>query len=165
MPSFLTPDFGLLFWMLIAFLVVLFILAKFGFPALINMVEERKSYIDESLQAARDANERLASIEQEAAAVMKEAGQQRAAILKEASATRDRIVDEAKQKAQAEANRIVEEARRQAESEQEKALRQSRNRIAELGVEIASMLLGKQLGSTAEQEKWIEQYLDELKVE
>lgn len=151
--------------MLIAFLVVLFILAKFGFPALINMVEERKSYIDESLQAARDANERLASIEQEAAAVMKEAGQQRAAILKEASATRDRIVDEAKQKAQAEANRIVEEARRQAESEQEKALRQSRNRIAELGVEIASMLLGKQLGSTAEQEKWIEQYLDELKVE
>lgn len=165
MPSFLTPDFGLLFWMLIAFLVVLFILAKFGFPALINMVEERKSYIDESLQAARDANERLASIEQEAAAVMKEAGQQRAAILKEASATRDRIVDEAKQKAQAEANRIVEEARRQAQSEQEKALRQSRNRIAELGVEIASMLLGKQLGSTAEQEKWIEQYLDELKVE
>lgn len=151
--------------MLIAFLVVLFILAKFGFPAIINMVEERKSYIDESLQAARDANERLASIEQEADKVMKEAGQQRAAILKEASATRDRIIDEAKLKAQAEANRIVEEARRQAQSEQEKALRESRNRIAELGVEIAAMLLGKQLKRDKEQEKWIEQYLDELKVE
>ena len=62
MPSFLTPDFGLLFWMLIAFLVVFFILAKFGFPAIINMVEERKKYIDESLQSAREANEKLANI-------------------------------------------------------------------------------------------------------
>ena len=65
MPSFLTPDFGLLFWMLIAFLVVFFILAKFGFPAIINMVEERKKYIDESLQSAREANEKLANIKAE----------------------------------------------------------------------------------------------------
>ena len=59
MPSFLTPDFGLLFWMLIAFLVVFGILAKFGFPIIINMVEERKKYIDESLQSAREANEKF----------------------------------------------------------------------------------------------------------
>ena len=65
MPSFLTPDFGLLFWMLIAFLVVFGILAKFGFPIIINMVEERKKYIDESLQSAREANEKLANIKAE----------------------------------------------------------------------------------------------------
>lgn len=50
LPSILTPDFGLLFWMLLAFLVVFFLMAKFGFPVITKMVEERKNYIDESLQ-------------------------------------------------------------------------------------------------------------------
>ena len=50
LPSILTPDLGLLFWMLLAFLVVFFVLAKYGFPAITNMVEERKKYIDESLK-------------------------------------------------------------------------------------------------------------------
>lgn len=161
MPSFLTPDFGLLFWMLIAFLVVLFILAKYGFPVIVNMVEERKRYIDESLKSAREVNEKLAGIKAEANQIMKDAQQQRATILKEASATRERIVEEAKAKATIEANRIVEEAHRRIESEQDKAMRQSRNRIAELGVEIAGKLLGRRLKDRREQEKWIEAYLDE----
>ena len=62
LPSILTPDFGLLFWMLLAFLVVFFLMAKFGFPVITKMVEERKNYIDESLQKAHEANERLAGI-------------------------------------------------------------------------------------------------------
>ena len=41
LPSILTPDPGLLFWMLLAFLVVFWVLAKYGFPAIINMVDER----------------------------------------------------------------------------------------------------------------------------
>ena len=47
LPSILTPDFGLLFWMLVAFIVVLIILAKFGFPVITGMVEQRKEFIDE----------------------------------------------------------------------------------------------------------------------
>ena len=65
LPSILTPDLGLLFWMLLAFLVVFCLLAKFGFPVITKMVEERKAYIDASLQKAHEANERLAGIEQE----------------------------------------------------------------------------------------------------
>ena len=63
LPSILTPDLGLLFWMLLAFLVVFGVLAKFGFPAIINMVDERNKYIDESLRKAHEAQERLANIE------------------------------------------------------------------------------------------------------
>ena len=108
MPSFLTPDFGLLFWMLIAFLVVFFILAKFGFPAIINMVEERKKYIDESLQSAREANEKLANIKAESEVILKEAQLRQSQILKDATATREKIIREAKEKASTEASRIVE---------------------------------------------------------
>ena len=53
----LTPDPGLLFWMVITFGVVFFILAKYGFPVILKTVEDRKAYIDNSLKAAREANE------------------------------------------------------------------------------------------------------------
>ena len=65
LPAILTPDLGLLFWMLLAFLVIFFVLAKFGFPVITNMVEERKAYIDDSLKKAHEANEKLANIQQE----------------------------------------------------------------------------------------------------
>ena len=50
----LTPDPGLLFWMVITFGVVFFILAKYGFPVILKTVEDRKAYIDNSLKAARE---------------------------------------------------------------------------------------------------------------
>ena len=69
LPSILTPDLGLLFWMLLAFLVVFGILAKYGFPAITNMVDERSRYIDESLRKAHEAQERLANIEKEGGSI------------------------------------------------------------------------------------------------
>ena len=68
LPSILTPDLGLLFWMLLAFLVVFFVLAKFGFPAITVMVEKRKNYIDESLKKAHEASLKLENIKQESEA-------------------------------------------------------------------------------------------------
>ena len=62
LPSILTPDPGLLLWMLAAFLVVFVVLAKFGFPAIIGMVEKRKNFIDESLRKAHEATTRLENI-------------------------------------------------------------------------------------------------------
>ena len=88
LPSILTPDLGLLFWMLIAFLVVFGVLAKFGFPAIVNMVDNRKQYIDESLRKAHEASARLENIQKEGEAMLQEARQKQAQILKEAADTR-----------------------------------------------------------------------------
>ena len=78
MPSILTPDLGLLFWMLLAFLVVFFVLAKFGFPAITVMVEKRKNYIDESLKKAHEASLKLENIKQESEAILQEAREKQA---------------------------------------------------------------------------------------
>ena len=103
LPAILTPDLGLLFWMLLAFAVIFFCLAKYGFPAITNMVEERKKYIDESLLKAHEASERLENIKQEGEAILQEARDRQSQILKEAAETRDAIVEQAQQKARAEA--------------------------------------------------------------
>src|SRR5574344_301073 len=99
LPSILTPDFGLFFWMLVAFLVVFLLLAKFGFPVITKSVEERKNFIDESLRKAHEAQERLANIEKEGESILQEAREKQTQILREAAQTRDAIVEQAQEKA------------------------------------------------------------------
>ena len=97
--------------MLIAFLVVFVLLAKFGFPVITGMVEERKNFIDESLRKAHEAQERLANIEKEGESILQEAREKQAQILKEAAETRDAIVEQAQTKARAEGARLLDDAK------------------------------------------------------
>ncbi|MCH5178884.1 MAG: F0F1 ATP synthase subunit B [Prevotellaceae bacterium] len=162
MPSFLTPDPGLLFWMLIAFLVVFILLAKFGFPIITDMVEKRKQFIDESLSSARMANEKLANIKNECQELLQQAQQRQSQILKEATQTSNQIIAEARVKAQEEAARIVEDARRQIQAETEKAQRDISNQVADLSIQIASKILSRELQKEDEQTKWINQILNQI---
>lgn len=162
LPSILTPDVGLLVWMLLAFLVVFLILTKFGFPVITKMVEERKNFIEESLRNAHEANQKLANIQSEGEAILKDAREQQAAILKDAMATRDNIIKEARNKAQVEGAKLVEEAKAQILVEKENALRDIRSTVAELSVEIAEKVMRNKLKGEGEQEQLIERMLDEM---
>ena len=165
LPSILTPDLGLLFWMLLAFLVVFFVVAKFGFPAIIGMVENRKQYIDESLKKAHEASERLANIQKEGETMLQEARQKQAQILKEAADTRDAIVAQAQEKAREEGNRLIAEAKSEIESQKQAAISEIRAQMAELSVKVAEKILRKELDSDAKQMETIDRLLDEVAVE
>jgi len=165
LPSILTPDLGLLFWMLLAFLVVFFVVAKYGFPAIIGMVENRKRYIDESLQKAHEASERLANIQKEGESMLQEARQKQAQILKEAAETRDAIVSQAQEKAREEGNRLISEAKSEIESQKQAAISEIRAQVAELSVKVAEKILRKELSSDAQQMETIDRLLDEVAVE
>lgn len=164
LPSILTPDVGLLVWMLLAFLVVFLILAKFGFPVITKMVEDRKNFIEESLRNAHEANQKLANIQSEGEAILKDAREQQAAILKDAMATRDNIIKEARNKAQLEGAKLVEEAKAQILVEKENALRDIRSIVAELSVEIAEKVMRNKLKGAGEHEQLIERMLDEMSI-
>ena len=165
LPAVLTPDLGLLFWMMLAFLVVFFILAKFGFPAIIGMVDERKKYIDESLQKAHEANERLASITAESEKMLTEARERSSQLVKEAAATRDSIVASAQDKAREESARILAEAKQQIENEKQAALQDIRKEVAQLSVSVAEKILMHELGTDAAQMQYVDKLLDEVSVE
>jgi len=162
LPSILSPDLGLLFWMFLAFLIVFLLMKKYGFPIIVKMVEDRKNYIDESLRNAREANERLANIQSESEALLKKASEKQALILKEAMATRDNIIKEARDNAQAESVKIINEAKAQIAIEKENALKDIRSTVADLSVQIAEKIMRRQLKQDAEQEKFIERMLDEV---
>ena len=162
LPSILTPDLGLLFWMLIAFLVVFFVLAKYGFPAIINMVDERKRYIDESLQKAHEASERLENIKQEGEAILQEAREKQAQMLKEAAETRDAIVEKAQEKAREESARLLNDAKVEIEQQKQAAVADIREQVATLSVEIAEKVLKQNLKDDKSQMDLIDRMLDDV---
>lgn len=164
LPSILTPDLGLLFWMLLAFLVVFFVLAKYGFPAIIGMVEERKNYIDESLRKAHEASERLGNIQMEGESILQEARRKQAQVLKEAADTRDAIIAKAQEKAREEGNRLIAEAKAEIENEKLAAISDIRAQVAGLSVKVAEKILRKELASDAAQMETIDRLLDEVVV-
>ena len=162
LPSILTPDLGLLFWMLFAFLVVLFFLVRFGFPAIINTVEKRKQYIDESLAKAHEASDRLLHIKQEGETLLQEAREQQAKKMTEAAETRDAIGEKAAEKARQESARIIAEAKQQIAFEKQEAIRDIRSQVAELSVNIAEKILREELSSDKAQQANIDRLLDEV---
>ena len=162
LPSILTPDLGLLFWMLLAFLVVFWVLAKYGFPAIVNMVDERNKFIDESLRKAHEAQERLANIEKEGESILQEARAKQAQILKEAAESRDAIVEQAQEKARAEGARLMEEAKTAIEQEKKAAIADIRKQVATLSVEIAEKVLKQNLQSDQAQMDLIDRMLDDV---
>ena len=160
--SLITPDFGLLFWMTVVFLVVLFILWKWGFPVIVKMELDRKDYIDASLKKAHEANERLANIQKEGESILQEAREKQAQILKEAAATRDAIVEQAQDKARSEGARLLDEAKAAIEQEKKAAIADIRQQVAALSVEIAEKVLRQNLKDDKSQMDLIDRMLDDV---
>ena len=162
--SLITPDFGLFFWMTVVFLVVLFILWKYGFPVIVKMVDERKAFIDESLKKAHEANERLANIQKEGESILQEAREKQAQILREAAQTRDAIVEKAQDKARTEGARLLDEAKAAIEQEKKAAIADIRQQVATLSVEIAEKVLRANLKDNQSQMDLIDRMLDDVSV-
>ena len=159
--SFLLPDAGLLFWMLVVFGIVFFILARYGFPAIVAMLDERKRLIDESVQSAKEANERLVAINAESEAVLKSARDEQARLLREATAMRDELIKEARERAEKEGEKMLAETRRVIEMEKEDAVRDIRRQVAILSVEVAQKILRRELSDDVRQQSVIESLINE----
>ena len=139
--SLLLPDSGLLFWMFLSFGIVFVILAKYGFPVIIKMVEGRKTYIDALVAAAN-----------------KEQGR----ILREAMEERDKIVHEARKQAEIAAQKELDAVKQQIQMEKDEAIRDIRRQVAVLSVDIAEKVLRKSLEDKDAQMGMIDRMLDEV---
>ena len=159
--SLVTPDFGLLFWMVVIFGIVFFLLAKFGFPVITDMVDERSAKIAQSLKDADEIEARMAAWKVEQAQMLEDARKQQAVILKEATETKARIVSDAKAQAKAEADKLLAEAKAQIAAEKESALRDVRKEIALLSVQVAEKVLRNELSDESSQSAFIDKLVDE----
>ena len=148
--------------MLLAFVVVFLVLAKYGFPAILNMVDSRNRFINDNLRKAKEAAERLEHIKDEGESILQEAREKQAAIIKEATATRDAIIEKAQEKARVEGARLIEDAKAEIESQKQAAISDIRRQVAELSIKISEKILKDKLGDDKAQMEYIDRILDEV---
>ena len=156
-----TPDTGLLFWMVVIFGIVFFLLAKFGFPVITDMVDKRSAKIAQSLKDADEIEARMASWKVEQAQMLEATRKEQSQMLREATETKARIVADAKAQAQAEADKILADAKLQIAAEKESALRDVRREVALLSVRVAEKVLRHELSDEGNQRAFIDQLVDE----
>lgn len=159
--SLISPDSGLIIWMTLIFAIVFFILAKFGFPAITDMVDKRSDRINESIARAREAEDRVARLAEEQARMIEETRLEQSRILKEATDTRAEIIAQAREDAREETAKMIEHAKTQIAAERESAVREIRSQIASISVEVAEKIVCKDLSEDSEQMALLDRFVDE----
>ncbi|HXB31272.1 MAG TPA: F0F1 ATP synthase subunit B [Puia sp.] len=160
----LLPEFGLLIWTLLAFLIVLFILGKFAWPAIIKGLKEREASITDSLATAERVKAEMAELKSENEALLAKAREERAQMLREARDTKDKIINEAKEQAKIVSEKILADAQEAIERNKMAALIEVKNEIGLLVVGISEKILRRELQNRPEQEKYIKQLAEEVKL-
>lgn len=158
------PDFGLVFWMTVSFLIVVFLMRKFAWGPILTMLKERETSIEDALNAAKKAKEEVANMKAENERILQEARNERDKMLKEARDTKDAIVNEARTKAQVEGDRMINIARETINNEKMAAITELKNQVATLSIEIAEKVIRQQLSSDEKQKALVQDLLKDVKM-
>jgi len=158
------PDIGLVFWNTIAFLILLIVLGKFAWKPMLKAIAERESGIEEALLRADKMKAEIAAMQNENEALLAKAREERAGMIKDAKETADKMVSEAKDKAKQEYDRIISDAQLAITQQKNAALTDVKNQVGSLVVEVAEKILRKELSNKAEQESYIKQIAEGVKL-
>ncbi|MDE6277195.1 MAG: F0F1 ATP synthase subunit B [Muribaculaceae bacterium] len=157
-----TPDFGLIFWMFVAFGVLFLVLWRLAWPVILKSVDERADLIDKGVEYAQSAKAQLENANREAQSYIEEARHREADILREADKMRTQIIEEARVAAQGEAQKVMDAAKVQIAQQQKQAEEQFRNQVSDFALQIADKVVRGQMADPRQQAKLVDSLLTEI---
>lgn len=157
-----TPEFGLIFWMFVAFAVLFFILWKWAWPVIIKGIDSRADFINKGVEYAQTAKEQLDHAREEADKQLVEARRQQAEVLREADKMKTQIIEEARVAAQKEAQKVMDAAKVSIEQSRKEAEQSFRDQVSDFALEIAQKVVKNQLADDKAQAKLVNSLLDEM---
>ncbi len=160
----LLPGLGLLFWTLLAFIVVLVILKKFAWKPILASLKERETGIADAIASADKIKVEMAALKNENETLMLRAREERAVMIKEAKEASTKMLSDAKEKARSEFDRIVADAQTAILQQKNAALTEVKNQVGTLVVEVAEKVLRRELANKAEQEAYIKGLAEVVKL-
>ena len=160
----LTPGLGLIFWTFLAFIVVFLILKKFAWVPILSALKEREIGIADAISSAEKIKLEMASLKNENEAMMNQAREERGVMIKEAKIASDKMISDAKEKAKAEYDRIIGEAQQAIQQQKNAALTDVKNQVGTLVIEVSEKILRRELANKAEQESFIKQLAEGVKL-
>lgn len=160
--SLLSVNWGLAFWTVLTFLLLLFILRKFAWKPILKALDDREAKIKDSLKMAEKAkNDAQAMIEENKKNIAR-AEEEAQKILKEGRAFAEKLKTELVEKNKAEAEKILSEAQAEIERKKQEAFEQLKNQVADLSLQVAEKILRQNLNKDSNKDL-VQKYLEDLK--
>jgi F-type H+-transporting ATPase subunit b len=156
-----SPDVGLMIWTLIAFLVALFVLRKYAWPAITEALDKRQRAIEESIETAERARADAAALLEEYRQRLREARAQADEIVARARKAGEVHERETLEQAKARRDELLEQTRRDIEAETRRAIQEIRAEVADLTVLATEKVTRRTLDSD-DQRRLVEEALGEL---
>ena len=156
------PEFGLVFWMFLAFACLYFILAKWAWPFIIKSMDERATLIDEGVAYAQEAKSKLDNAKAEADALVADARKQQADILRDAAKMKTEIIEQAKAEAAVEAKKVTDAAQVSIEQSRKESERQLRQDVGAYALEIAEQVIRRNMSDDQAQRDLVKKLLNEV---
>ena len=157
-----TPDFGVVFWRFVAFILLFLALAKWGWPVILKNMDQRADTIDKGVEYAQQAKQQLDNAREEARKYMEEAQARQAEMLRDVAKMRTQMIEEAKKQASEESAKMIEAAKVSIEQSRKEAELQFRNEVSKFSIEIAEKMVRTQMKDDAAQVKLVDKLLDEI---
>ena len=155
---------GLFFWQTLLFIILVFFLRKYAWKPILSAVEEREEGIKQALDAAEKAKAEMDSLNADNERILAEARSERDSLLKEAREMKESIINEAKDKANKEADKILLSSKEQILVEKMKAITELKNTVADLSIDMATMVLKSELKDVEKQKELVSKALKEAEL-
>ena len=156
------PEFGLVFWMFLAFVCLYVILAKAAWPFIIKSMETRADLIDKGVAYAQEAKSHLDNAKAEADKVIAEAQKQQADILRDTAKMKSQIIEEAKGQAAVEAKKVTDAAQLAIEQARKESERQLRQEVGAYALQIAEKVIRQSMEGDDAQRALVDKLLNEV---
>lgn len=160
----LKPDFGLLFWSSLFFILFWTLIGKFAFKPIVKALKDRQDEIQNSLDAAKTARSEMSNLKAENERILAEAREEKMNIIKEAKESATLLVSEARDKAKEEAQRLLQQAKLDIETAKKAAMVDVKNEIGVMSLQIAEKIIRKQLTDQKANVEYVEKLVDEIKL-
>ena len=155
---------GLFVWQTLLFVILVFFLRKYAWKPILNAVEEREMGIKNALDSAEKAKEEMENLNADNERILAEARLERDNLLKEAREMKNNIINEAKDQANTEADKILTSAKEQINNEKMKAITELKNSVADLSIDMATMVLKSELSDANKQKELVSSALKEAEL-
>lgn len=155
---------GLFVWQTLLFVILVFFLRKYAWKPILNAVEEREEGIKNALDSAEKAKEEMENLNADNERILAEARLERDNLLKEAREMKNNIINEAKDQANTEADNILTSAKEQINNEKMKAITELKNSVADLSIDMATMVLKSELKDANKQKELVSEALKEAEL-
>ena len=157
----LSPSFGVFFWQFVAVISVIFILKKFFFKIIFNILEKRETMITTSIENAKRIDEELKKIELIKKNSLEEIESKKTQTLKEVEDLKNKLIAEAKENAKNIENKLIDEAKKEIERQKQQFKDQYNAEIAKLAIIVSEKLLQKELSKDNKQNIFLNTIISE----